>query len=135
MIDTTSTEASIISQIKTVLSRVYISEVPPGVDPGDPYIVVYFGDPIRIATDHHLENVRNDTMVGYFTVQVASRTDAAANVIKNKVKSALVGFIPTDSGPIVSEGGVSRSRAATESVPTMYYRESGYSYYTNMTPD
>ena len=135
MIDTTQTEASIITQVKTVLSRVYVSEVPANVDPGDPYIVIYFGDPIRIATDHHLENVRHDTMIGYFTVQVISKTDTAANSIKNRVKSALVGFCPYDSGPVVAEGGVSRSRSAIESVPQMYYRENGYSYHTNMIPD
>lgn len=135
MIDTTDTEASIVDQIKTVISRVYVSEVPAGVDPGDPYVVVYFGDPIRTATDHHLENVRYDTMIGYLTVQVISRTDTAANAIKNAIKSALVGFIPDDSGPIVAEGGVSRSRSATESVPQKYYRENGYSYLTNMIPD
>lgn len=135
MIDTTRTEDSILDQIKTVLPRVYVSEVPSGVDPGDPYIVVYFGDPIRIATDHHVENVRHDTMIGYFTVQVISRTDKAARDIKNRVKSALVGFIPYDSGPIVAEGGVSRSRSATVSVPQMYYRENGYSYLTNMIPE
>jgi hypothetical protein len=135
MIDTTQTEEDILDQIKTVLPRVYVSEVPDNVDPGDPYIVVYFGDPIRIATDHHVENVRHDTMIGYFTVQVISKTDKAARDIKNRVKSALVGFRPYDSGAIVAEGGVSRSRSATESVPKMYYRENGYSYLTNMIPD
>ena len=135
MIDTTQTEEDILDQIKTVLPRVYVSEVPDNVDPGDPYIVVYFGDPIRIATDHHVENVRHDTMIGYFTVQVISKTDKAARDIKNRVKSALVGFRPYDSDAIVAEGGVSRSRSATESVPKMYYRENGYSYLTNMIPD
>jgi hypothetical protein len=135
VIDTTLAEKSIIDRIKTILPRVYVSEVPDGTDPGDPYIVVYFGDPIRTATDHHLENVRHDTMIGYLTVQVISKTDMAANAIKNLVKSALVGFIPYDSGPIVAEGGVSRSRSAIESVPKMYYRENGYSYTTNMIPD
>lgn len=135
MIDTTQTENSILDQIKTVFPRVYVSEVPDNVDPGDPYIVVYFGDPIRAADDHHLENVRWDSMIGYFTVQVISKTDAAANAIKNRVKSALVGFRPYDSDAIVAEGGVSRSRSATESVPKMYYRETGYSYRTNMIPE
>lgn len=132
MIDTTQTEASIIAQIKTVFSRVYISEPLAGTDPGDPFVVVYFGDPIRAAGDHHLTTARYDTMIGYLTVQVASRTDTAANAVKNRIKSALVGFRPFDSGEIVAEGGVSRSRSAIESVPQMYYRENGYSYRTNL---
>lgn len=132
MIDTTQTEAEIIARVKTVISRVYISEPPAGVDPGDPFVVVYFGDPIRASGDHHITTVRHDTMIGYLTVQVASRTDAAANAIKNRIKDALVGFIPYDSGEIAAEGGVSRSRSAIESVPQMYYRENGYSYRTNL---
>jgi hypothetical protein len=132
-LDTTQTETDIINRIKTVLPRVYITEVPDGTDPGDPYVVVYFGEPSRIGTDHHLTSTRNDTLRGFLTIQVISRTDAAASAIKNRIKNALVGFRPADSGEIIAEGGLSYSEASTSGASTKYYRELGFSYMTNLT--
>lgn len=132
MLDTTQTEVDIENRIKTVMPRVWVTEVPMGVNPGDPYAVVYFGDPIRTATDHHITSTRNDTLRGYFTVQVIASTEAAARAVKNRIKNALVGYVPTDSGEIMSEGGMSYSAANTSGSSTKYYREMGFSYFTNL---
>lgn len=132
-LDTTQTEEDILNVIRGVIPRVYVTEVPAGESPQYPFVVVYFAVPIRSARGRHITSTRNDLMVGYFTVQVASLDDASARVIMNRIRGALLGYRPFDSGEIVSNGGLSYSRAATQARPMVYYREAGYSYPTNTT--
>ena len=135
-LDVTQTETEIEDRLKTIIPRVYNTEVPAGIDPspqGKPYMVVFFGDPIRTAGDHHITSTRSDVLRGYFTVQVVGADFASVRAIRDRVKNALVGFRPFDSGEIVAEGGISYSRAASNGSDVKYIRELGFSYKTNLT--
>src|SRR5664280_693982 len=115
------TEDSIITQLETVISRVYETIVPSGIAPVYPLIVVYFGTPARSGSDHHMTSVRNDTQIGYLTVQTISTTSISARDINDKVRDKLVGFIPVDGGEMVPEGGISYSKGNNDVPPTKYY--------------
>lgn len=130
---TRPTELDIINRIKTVLSRVYETEVPAGLSPGDPYIVIYFGEPIRTGADRHITSVVNDTLRGYFTVQVVSKNADAAAAVKDRVRAALIGYRPVDSGEITPRGGMSYSQSDSDGSNVLYYRELGFDYLTNLT--
>lgn len=131
-LDTTAMEDSIITELKTIIPRVYISSVPDGVAPVYPYIVVYFGEPMRIASDRGIVSTRNDTLRAYATCEVVAPTDDAARKIVNKIRLALTGFRPTDSGEMGREGGggYSSARKASE---LLYYRSVGFSWLTNLS--
>ena len=132
-LDTTAAEAAIIARLATTLSRVYVTEVPDNVTPVYPLIVVYFGDPVRIGTDRGIVSTRNDTQRGFAVIQVQAPTDDAARIIKNKIRVSMVGYRPTDCGEMVLEGGYGYSKAATGVKPTIYYREVGMSWLTNLS--
>lgn len=134
-LDTGPTEAAIEAEIKTTLGhdRVYVTQVPDGLTPKYPYVVLYYGEPIRSARDRHITTTRDDVLVGYVTVQVISTTDSSANAVKNRIKNALTGFRPIDSGEMVLEGGMAYSDADTRVSPTRYFRELGFTYRTNLT--
>jgi hypothetical protein len=132
-LDTGPLEDDIEALVKTVIPRVWVSEIPADVvTPGYPYVILYFGGPIRSAADHHITSVRNDTMIGYCTVQVVSETDKSARDVNNRIRNALVGHRPPDAGEMASEGGLAYSRGNNDVKPTKYYRETGYSYRTNL---
>lgn len=132
-LDTTSAEADILARLETIVPRVYTTEVPDGISPVYPLIVVYFGDPIRIGTDRGIVSTRNDTLRGYGLVQVQAPTDAAANAVKNRVRNALTGYRPTDCGEMMLEGGFAYSRSSGAAKPTLYYREVAFSWLTNLS--
>jgi len=132
-LDTTQAEAAIVARLVTVLSRVYVTEVPDSVTPVYPLVVIYFGDPVRIGTDRGIVSTRNDTQRGFAVIQVQAPTDAAARDIKNKIRVSMVGYRPTDCGEMVLEGGYGYSKAATTVKPTIYYREVGMSWLTNLS--
>lgn len=133
-LDTTQAETDIINRLKTVaVPRVYTTEVPDGVSPTYPLIVVYFGDPARITTDRGIVTTRDDTLRGYALVQIQAPTDAAANIVKNKVRANLTGYRPTDCGEMMLEGGFSYSRSSSTAPPTIYYREVAFSWLTNLS--
>jgi hypothetical protein len=126
-------EDDIVSIVSAILPRVYVSQVPADVPtPQVPYIVLYFGGPIRTAGDHHITSTRNDTTMGFCTVQVISETDTSARDVNDRVRDALVGHRPPDAGEMVLENGLSYSRGNNEVTPTKYYRESGYSFRSNL---
>lgn len=133
-LDTGPLEDAIEARVKTVISRVWISQVPSDLPtPEMPYVVIFFGGPVRASSDHHITSTRNDTVIGYCTVQVISLTDKSARDVNNKIRNALVGFRPTDAGEMVTEGGLAYSRGSNDVKPTTYYRETGYSYRMNLS--
>lgn len=127
-------EEDILSRVQTnVLSRTYDTEVPEGTTPAYPYVVVYFGTPVRSASDHHITSTRNDTLIGYVTVQVISKDAVSARAIASKAQGELTGYRPVDSGEMILDGGTAYSRVATDTKPTRFYRELAFSYRTNLT--
>lgn len=132
-LDTTPLEEDIEATVRSVISRVWISEIPADVvTPQMPYAMIYFGGPIRSAADHHITSTRNDTNIGYCTVQIVSSTNDSARDVNNRVRNALVGHRPPDCGEMALEGGLTYSYGSDIVKPTKYYRETGYSYRTNL---
>lgn len=126
-------EDSIVEELEDIIPRVYDTEVPDGVSPVYPMIVCYFGDPIRTARGRNILSVKNDPQRAYVLVQVASETVQSTKDIYGAVREKLIGFCPDNSGEMVPEGlGVSYSRSNGNSKPTVYYREAGFSYITNL---
>lgn len=133
-LDTGPLEDDIEAVVSSVISRVWVSEVPSDIPtPQMPYAIIFFGGPVRSASDHHITSTRNDTGIGYCTVQIISKTDKSARDVNNRVRNALVGHRPPDAGEMASEGGLSYSRGTNDVKPTTYYRETGYSYRTNLS--
>jgi len=128
------TEDAITARLATIVPRVYTTEVPDGVAPVYPYIVVYFGTPVRMARGRNLMSTRQDAMRGYCMIEVAAPTDAAARAVQGAVIESLTGYRPTNAGEMTLEGGAGGgySRAATGTNPTVYYREVAYSWVTNL---
>lgn len=132
-LNTAPAEDDIKATVQAVTPRVFITEVPSDVPtPAMPYVVIYFGGPIRAASDHHITSTRADTTIGYCTVQVVSETDTSARDVNNRILNALVGHRPPDCGEMVLETGAARSNGTNEVKPTRYYRETGYSYRSNL---
>lgn len=131
---TAALEDDIVATVKAATNpRVFVSEVPTDIPtPQYPYTVIYFGGPVRSARDHHITSTRNDTNIGYCTVEVVSTTDTSARDVNDRIRNALVGHRPPDSGEMVLEGGLAQSRGSDEVRPTLYYRTTGYSYRTNL---
>lgn len=130
---TAPAENDIKATIEVVTPRVFVSEVPGDLPtPAYPYVVIYFGGPIRSGGDHHITSTRNDTTIGYCTVQVVSETDTSARDVNDRIRNALVGHRPPDCGEMILETGAARSNGTNEVKPTKYYRETGYSYRSNL---
>lgn len=132
-LDTGPFEDAIKARVQSVTPRVFVSEVPPDEPtPAMPYVILYFGGPIRSGRDHHITSVRNDTQIGYCTAQVISKTDTSARDVNNLVRNALVGYRPPDCGEMIPGGGLAYSNGSNDVRPTKYYRESGYTFATNL---
>lgn len=136
-LDTTPTEKDIKTQVESLFPstpRVWVSAVPDDMPtPKYPYAVLYFGMPVRIGTDHHITSTRNDTLRGFVTVQWISQNDDSCRDMANKTRALLTGYRPVDSGEMLLEGGTSYSSANGGVKPTLYYRETGFSYLTNLS--
>lgn len=132
-LNTAPFEDAIKARVETVTPRVFVSEVPADLPtPQMPYVILYFGGPIHSARDHHITSVRNDLQTGYCTSQVISRTDQSARDVNNLVRNALIGYRPPDCGEMIPSGGLTYSNGSNDVKPTKYYRESGYTYATNL---
>lgn len=129
-------EDAIKAQVETATPRVWVTEVPAEVPtPQTPYVVLYFGGPVRTAFDHHMALSQNDSMVAYCTIQVVSRTDISARDVADRVRQAMLGFVPPNSGQTQIEGALSYSNATEAAPPTLFYREIGLTFVTNQVSD
>jgi hypothetical protein len=98
-----------------------------------PFVVLYFGGPIRAARDHSLVSTRNDMTIVYCTAEVyAPRADTAA-VIKDSLIDLLTGYSPTDCGELTLEGGLAYSRASNTVRPTQYIESTAWSARSNLS--
>lgn len=125
-------EDDIIARIKTVISRVYVTEVPSDITPTYPLVVCYFGGPLRTIKDHGMRSVRSDTLLAYLTVQIISLSDTSARDIADLIRDKLLGYIPVNSGEMIPEGGLGYSKAAVNAAPVKYYRELAFTFTTNL---
>lgn len=133
-LETTPTEDDITARIVArVLPRVVDTEVAEAVSVSLPYILIEWGEPVRTELDHHITSTVNDTLRGFATFTVVAPDPNTAKRVGDKLRKALVGYRPVDSGEMILEGGLSSSNASTTVKPTRYYRSQGYSWMTNLS--
>ena len=132
-LDTTAYEADIVSQIKSVCPRTYVTAVPDSVPtPGYPYVIVTWGEPFRANADRHMDNSRHDSTRSTVFIEVYSKDDASANATKNAIKNVLTGYIPPDCAEMILESGHSGTQKQVQPKPTLFIRELTYSFFSNM---
>lgn len=101
-----------------------------------PYLVLYFGGPVRAQGDHHIVSTRHDTTIFYCTVQVNAARYTEARDIKDRVVELLTGFRPPNAGEMILEGGMGYSRnAGSKELPTVYVRETAFTMRANLSFD
>lgn len=138
---TTGFETSVISRITTQYPNlaVYDSEVPEDSDIQytnglfSPFVVVYFGGPIRAARDRGIVSTRNDSTILYCTLEVYAPRSDTARAVRDNLVDLLTGFIPPDCGEMSLEGGFSSSRASTTVRPTQYIRSLAFTTRGNLS--
>lgn len=132
---------SVLDRVKSALphNAVYESEVPQGVSPPNqgglllPYIVAYFGNPVRSARDHHIVGSRNDTNIMWVSFDVIAPTAKAAREVRDKLISALVDFKPEDAGPMLLEGQSKFSDGNNNAPPTAFYAHAWFTFRHNLS--
>jgi hypothetical protein len=133
-LETTPTEDDIVARISTqVIPRVVDTEVPEATTVAVPYILIEWGGPVRSEQDHHITSTVNDTLIGYGTFTVVSSDARSAKQVADKLRKALTGYRPVDSGEMILEGGVTYSNATTTVKPNRFYRSLAYSWRTNLS--
>lgn len=140
MLDTTAHEIAIVNQLaaKTGIpaSRIWDTEVPNGTpSPAYPYLVLYWGTPSETYGEAHITSPRNNVLSNMVAVETHARDAKTARQVNNLVRNALIGFVPTDCGPMRTiSGGASYSEANTmDTTATEYMRTTYFSYLTNMS--
>lgn len=98
-----------------------------------PYVVLYFGGPIRAAGDHSLVSTKYDTTIVYCTIEAYAPVASTAGLIKDNLVTLLVGFYPTDCGELTLEGGFAFSKASNVIRPTQYVDSVGFSARSNLS--
>lgn len=131
--DTTAYEQDILQRLGTLCPRVYVSQVPDGVETKYPHIIVRWLEPVRATVGRHLWSSIDDAQRAGVIIRVVSRTDEDANRLKNEIKLAFLRFFPPDCDEIKLEGGQAFSTAAATPRPTTYSRELYYSFMTNLS--
>ena len=129
------------ARIKTAYPNLatYLSEVPEddALDWNNglfsPYVVLYFGGPIRAAGDHSLVSTRYDTTIVYCTMEIYAPLARTARTIKNNLVNLLVGYYPTDCGELTLEGGLAFTKASNIVRPTQYIESVGLSARSNLS--
>ena len=141
-LDPTSVFDSIQAQVQEIVgkTKVYISEIPPDESvPTDskgmmlPFIVMYFGGPIRSGSDRSLVNTRNDVSLLYVTIEVYAPTANLARSLKGKLVDGLTGFRTDEMSQVTLSGfGMSQSRASNTVRPTQYIETQAWQCYSNL---
>lgn len=85
-----------------------------------PFVVLYFGGPIRSAGDHSLVSSRNDTTILYFTVECYAGREWDAVSLKGHFLDVLCGLTGDDFSELILNGSMSYSRSSNKVRPTMY---------------
>ena len=133
--------ADVEARINTAYPNIdtYVSEVPEDKDVVwnnglfSPYVVLYFGGPVRAAGDRSIVSTRYDTTIVYCTVEVYAPKAGTASIIKNNLIDLLTGFRPTDCGELATEGGFAFSKASNVVRPTQYIESVGFSARSNLS--
>ena len=99
----------------------------------EPFIVLYFGGPIRAAGDHNLYDYRNDTTNLYVTVDCTSGRYWDSQLLKGHMLEMLTGFKTDDSSPLCPGGGLTYDRASNAVRPTLYVASQSFTCRSNLS--
>lgn len=97
-----------------------------------PYGTIYFTQPVRAAVGRGIVSSRRDTNRAGCTVTIASHRPQDGQLIADRVKDKLTGFVPPDATELILEGGASANNGTGTSKPTMFYQYLTFSFYCNM---
>lgn len=130
------------NKIKSLVQiPVYVAEIPPddsltydGVTGlMNPFIVLYFGGPIRAAGDHHLNSSRADTTILYVTVECFGARAVDALDIKGLLIDELVDFQGDDFSALILGGSLQYSRSSNTVRPTQYVEAQSFTTRSNLS--
>ncbi len=99
----------------------------------EPFIVMYFGGPIRAAGDHNLCDYRHDTTNIYITVDCYSGRYWDSQLLKGHTLEMLTGFKTDDSSPLCPGGGLNFDRASNAVRPTLYVASQSFTCRSNLS--
>ena len=99
----------------------------------EPFIVMYFGGPIRAAGDHNLCDYRHDTTNLYITVDCYSGRYWDSQLLKGHTLEMLTGFKTDDSSPLCPGGGLNFDRASNAVRPTLYVASQSFTCRSNLS--
>lgn len=97
-----------------------------------PYVVVSIGGGIRNVRSRHMVDPRMDTMLYWVVVTTIAPRDEEASALKGKVIDSLTGFVPTDSGQLVPNGGTAQGVGNENKVPIIYQHRAMFEFSHNM---
>ena len=139
-VNPSSTFKDIRSQIESLVNyKVFTAEMPEdesleldshGVM--KPFIVVYFGGPVRSAKDRGLISAKYDSTVLFITIEAFAANADAAIDIKGYLLENLTGWIPEGATELVPMGGMTYSRAGTKVRPTQYIEATSFQCFSNL---
>lgn len=120
---------------------VYISEIPEDksltydADTGlmNPFVVLFFGGPIRAASDHSLCSSRRDTTILYVTVSCFAARSWDAIELKGLLIDSLAGARGNDFSELITGGSLSFSRSSNTVRPTQYIEEQSFTCRSNLS--
>lgn len=142
-LDPTEVFLGISNEVKRIVGStgVFVSEQPPDESlPRDatgtllPYVALYFGGPVRAATDRSLVTTRKDSQILYLTVEVVAPVQEVAMRLKGKLLEELTGFKEGDMSELTVSGlSMSASRASNKIRPTQYIEMQSWQCRSNLS--
>jgi hypothetical protein len=136
---------SVFEQIKNAVSdavgySVYVAEIPEDksleyYENGlmKPFVVLYFGGPIRASQDHHLNDSSRDTTILYVTVESYAARAWDAVQAKGHLVDVLTHITGDNFTRPVLSGSMSYSRASNTVRPTQYIEAFSIITYSNLS--
>lgn len=118
---------------------VYVAEIPPDKSlkydskgTMKPFVVVYFGGPIRSARGRGIVSARNDPTTLFITVEAYAGSALDAIDIKGMLIDDLVEWKPEGASGLLPMGGMTYSRASNNVRPTMYIEATSFQCFSNL---
>ena len=142
-LDPTPVYRSIEAKVREVAGKtpVYVAEIPPDDQlPMDshgtmlPFIVLYFGGPIRSVRDRNLVSTRRDVNILYLTVEVFAPMPEISQQIKGRIIDGITGFQEGDMSELTLSGlSLSSTRASNTVRPTQYIDMQSWQCMSNLS--
>lgn len=141
-LDPTPVFVAIRDRVQEIMGKteVYENEIPPdSAIPTNsqglmkPFVVLYYGGPIRSGRDRSLVTTRRDLILLYITIEVYAPSAQLARELKGKLVEELTGMRTDDMSELTLSGfGMSQSRASNTVRPTMYIETQAWQCFSNL---